>query len=193
MLSSSTFSLLVAFLLLTMPLAAFSWYTSLSYPIMTIPTAQKTINFHTPVLSSGYSLPSHITQNLLLSPQMGIILVHSLVTIEKNASITIQPGTTLAVDEYGGIDVHGRLTVRGTKENPVNFITNEQNETNRHWVGLLLEPGSVSTITYSIFHHASPPISCLPTSIYTLEHITSLFDTTNTTPSLCQDIQNGAK
>ncbi|MEO6077372.1 MAG: hypothetical protein ABIP54_01140, partial [Candidatus Andersenbacteria bacterium] len=147
-----------------------------SRPIIHIPETSPTINFHTPVLTHGFALPLHITSNLTIGPNNGTVLINNVVTVEKNISLTILPGTTLAVSEFGGIDVLGSISAVGTPSKPITFITNELNETNRHWVGILLENSSHATLTYIDIHHASPAISCAPLAQTNISNISFLLD-----------------
>ncbi|MCE9643207.1 MAG: hypothetical protein K8Q97_02650 [Candidatus Andersenbacteria bacterium] len=145
-------------------------------PLIAVPDSLQHINFHTPVITTGLVLPAHIATNMVVGPDQGTIIINSLVSIEKNASLTIQPGTTLAVSEFGGLNVFGSLYAVGTTNKPISFITNELNETNRHWVGILLQDFSTSHISNVSIHHASPAISCSGQAKTSIQHITFLLD-----------------
>lgn len=133
------------------------------------------VPFHTPAYTTGTSLPRHITGSLLVGPEDGTILVHTIITIDKGATLEIKPGTVVAVSEYGGFQVFGTLQANGTKNNPIQFISNELNEKNRNWNGILFERSSAGRVEHAIFHHASPSISCSSPGTVFLENITSLF------------------
>lgn len=133
------------------------------------------VPFHTPAHTEGKLLPQHIEETTTLGPEDGLILIHTMVTVRQGATLTIRPGTTVAVSEYGGIRVHGILNVQGTEKNPVSFISNELNEMNRSWNGILYEKTSSGTIEHAVFHHASPAISCSMAGKVTIRDNTYLF------------------
>ncbi len=145
-------------------------------PIVAVPDTVEHINFHTPVTTNGLALPAHITTNMVIGPDQGTILINSLVTIEKNASLTIRPGTTVAVSEFGGLNVFGSLYAIGTENKPISFITNEANQANRHWVGILLQDFSTSKISNVSIHHASPAISCSAQARTSIQRVSFLLD-----------------
>ncbi len=118
------------------------------------------VPFHTPIYREGKSLPKDIFESLTVGPEDGIILIHAMVTIHPSGSLTIKPGTTVAVDEYGGIRVLGNLEAKGTKQRPILFTSNELNEKNRNWSGILYEQSGLGVIEYATFHYASPSMSC---------------------------------
>lgn len=128
--------------------------------LFSIFTRPKTLDFHTPVLKSGYYLPTHIVQSLEITPTMGTVIIAGTSVIEKGAEVTIQAGTTIAVHEYGSMIVRGNLKIFGTNDLPVHFISNEAREENRTWSGIIFNPESSGTILHTIVHHASPAISC---------------------------------
>lgn len=142
--------------LYNMPLLGFD----IGKPIITLLTEKKKADFHTPVFSSGYYIPSHITGNVSLGPKLGTIIISGATVIERGAHLTIEPGTTLAVNEYGSIIVRGSMEILGSHMEPIRFISNEMREENRTWSGILFSKGSSGTIQNTIFHHASPSISC---------------------------------
>jgi hypothetical protein len=144
-------------------------------PIFNLDTSKK-IDFHTPLLNHGTTLPLHIISDTTVGPSDGIILVNTVITVEKGASLTILPGTTLAISEFGGLNIFGNINAIGTTDKPISFITNELNETNRHWVGLLLQNSSNANLQYLIIHHASPAISCAPRTQTHISNISFLLD-----------------
>lgn len=148
----------------------------LSKPILVVPDTSRNSNFHTPIVETGFTLPLHITTNTTIGPSQGIILINNLITVDKNTSLTILPGTTLAVREFGGLNILGSLHAIGTENKPITFITNELNETNRHWVGILLQNSSNTELHNVSIHHASPAISCEKEAHTSIQHITFLLD-----------------
>ncbi len=118
------------------------------------------VPFHTLAYKEGKSLPRHIEENTTLGPEDGTILINTVVTVNEGKSLVLKPGTTVAVTEYGGIRVQGTFDAAGTEKNPISFISNELNETNRNWNGIVYETTGSGKIEHAIFHHASPAISC---------------------------------
>ncbi|HSX24759.1 MAG TPA: hypothetical protein VLG69_02230 [Candidatus Andersenbacteria bacterium] len=166
-----------------------------SKPILNLGPSIPVIDFHTPVFTEGTALQHRITTDTTVGPEQGTIIINSLITVAPGAVLTILPGTTLAVSEFGGISVFGSLHAIGTPDKEITFITNEQNEVNKHWVGILLQNGSNSDIQYVSIHHASPAISCAPHIHTTISHVSFLLDAVGFAHTLftCQDIQSGAK
>lgn len=119
-----------------------------------------TVNFHTPAFASGYYLPLHITEQVHLTPDMGVIIVTGTTTIEKGARLSIAPGTTIAMNEHASLIVNGSIDAIGEHAKPIRFISNEAREENRTWSGIMFTQGSIGTIANAIFHHASPSVSC---------------------------------
>lgn len=118
------------------------------------------VPFHTPVYTNGKTLPQHIENEIILTPEDGVILVNQKVTVGKDAKLIIKPGTIIAVAEYGELRILGNIDARGTEKNQIQFISNERNETNRNWNGIIIEDTGSGRIEHTIFHHASPGISC---------------------------------
>lgn len=139
-------------------IAILAWFASDQPLIKTL--AEHRVDFHTPVFPSEYSLPTHITGHLQIGPQQGLITVSGTSTVEQGAQLIIEPGTTLAMNEYSSIRVYGQVRATGTATNPVRFITNEAREENRNWNGILFMNGSNGSIDFATFHHASPSVSC---------------------------------
>ncbi|MEK7499559.1 MAG: hypothetical protein AAB649_03060 [Patescibacteria group bacterium] len=133
------------------------------------------VPFHTPAYTTGKSLPRHITSSLTVGPEDGVILVHTVVTVDTGATLSIKPGTTVAVSEYGGLQVLGTLNASGAETTPIVFISNELNESNRNWNGILFENTGKGIVKHTIFHHASPALSCSSPGNVTLDSNTSLF------------------
>lgn len=135
------------------------------------------IPFHTPAYTEGNVLPQDIQENTTLRPEDGVVLINTVITVQKGATLTIQPGTTLAVAEYAGIRVLGTLNAHGTEKDPVQLISNELNQTNRNWVGIVYEGTGSGTIDHTLFHHASPAITCTAPGNVILDQNTYLFGT----------------
>ena len=129
------------------------------------------VPFHTPKYTEGKTLPRQIIENSIIGPEDGIIFIHTLVTVNKNAKLTIKPGTIIAMSEYSGIRVLGDVQAIGTKENPIQFVSNELNHTNRTWSGLFFEQSGAGHVEHALFQYASPAISCtIPSKIILKEN-----------------------
>jgi|SRR3989338_3236843 len=128
-------------------------------PLITVIRDRKP-NFHTPAFPAGHHLPTHITGKLHIGPATGVAILGDTTTIEQDSELVIEPGTTIAANEYASLIVEGTLLAEGTKQHPINFITNELREENRTWSGIFFADKSNGTISNTIFHHASPGISC---------------------------------
>lgn len=143
--------------------------------LIAVLTDLKKADLHTPVFSSGYYLPAHITGKFTIGPKLGVIIISGLSTVEKNAQLIIEPGTTLAVNEYGGVIVRGSVKADGTLTQPIHFISNEIREENRTWNGILFDKGSNGIIYSTIFHHASPGVSCAKETNVSVSHASFKF------------------
>lgn len=117
-------------------------------------------NFHTPAFPGGHYLPTHITGKIHIGPDTGVIILGGTTTIKKNSELIIEPGTTIAANEYASLIVQGSLFAEGSTSNPIRFISNELREENRNWSGILFTNESNGTIRNALFHHASPGVSC---------------------------------
>lgn len=152
--------------------------------------SSKSVDFHTPVFSSGYYLPTHITSKLNIGPDLGITILSGTSTIEKDGELIISPGTTLVANEHASILVKGTLRAIGTSKEPVRFISNEMREENRTWAGILFMKQGQGTIDHAIFHHASPSISCENTTDVTIRTVSfslgnlAVFGSCSYTPSI---------
>lgn len=118
------------------------------------------VPFHTPVHSSGFFIPQTIDTTLTIGPELGTTILQGNVVIEPSGHVIILPGTTIFAHEYSNVRVFGTLDARGEKHNPIAFISNEQNEQNRNWGGILYENNAKGLISHTTFHHASPAIGC---------------------------------
>lgn len=118
------------------------------------------ISFHTPKYTQGKILPRQITENVTIGPEDGIILINTTVTVNQNATLTVKPGTIVALAEYAGIRVLGNLHAKGTTERQIQFISNELNHTNRTWTGIFFEQSGTGQLEHTLFQYASPAISC---------------------------------
>lgn len=133
------------------------------------------IPFHTPVHTDGYFIPQVIDNTLVIGPDKAPIILKENVTIEPSGHLIILPGTAIFAHEYSNIRVLGTLDARGEKDNPIMFISNEQNEQNRTWGGILYEKNSNGAIEYADFQHASPSVSCQGVNVPTLQGNTYRF------------------
>ena len=118
------------------------------------------IPFHTPVHSSGFFIPQTIDTTLTIGPEQGIVILQGNIIVEPSGHLIILPGTTIFAHEYSNVRVFGMLDAQGEKNEPIAFISNEQNEQNRNWGGILYEHNTKGFISHTTFHHASPAVSC---------------------------------
>lgn len=149
-------------LLPTLIAALFLFAPAFPYIQELVPNKQNDpeIPFHTPAYTEGKTLPRHIEEDVTIGPEDGIILINTTITIKKGNTLRIKPGTTIAVAEYGGIQVLGVLDAQGDTKNPISFISNELNEKNRNWTGITYAPTGSGIIRNALFYHASPAITC---------------------------------
>ncbi len=118
------------------------------------------IPFHTPVHSNGFFIPQRVNTPLTIGPEQGIVILQGNILVEPFGHLTILPGTTIFAHEYSNIRVLGTFNARGEENNPIAFLSNEQNEQNRNWGGILYENNAKGIISHTTFHHASPAIGC---------------------------------
>jgi len=146
-----------------------NWNNRLAIPYLTSQPDR-----HTSKHTTGTVLPSVISEDLSLAPVNNPVLLTT--TTRTNAGITLKlaPGTTIYAHEFSGIIIEGRLSVQGTKEQPVLFTSNEIHPLNQTWSGITITKGAQATITHATFHYASPTLTCLVDSNATLTntHIT---------------------
>ena len=75
-------------------------------------------------------------------------LVQNEIAIDQNATLSIEPGVIVQVD-FGGIDVLGRLLVRGTSNEPVLFTSPTR------WNGLWFSnQNTTSSLDYVVIQNA---------------------------------------
>lgn len=128
------------------------------------PEYKQEIDRHSPKLTNGTFLAENISVNTTLSPEQNPVIIPSTTTIEKNATLTILPGTQFFVNEFSGLLIKGNLEVNGEKDNPIVFTTNELHPDNQTWNGLTFESTGNGNINHIHISFASPAISCLKSS-----------------------------
>lgn len=125
---------------------------------------------HTPYQVTGTFLPPEITKNTTYTPAQNPILLRGTVTVKPGVTVTFAPGTQIWAFEFSELDVEGRLVSQGTAQQPVAFVTNEQNSVNQTWNGLSFKAGSHGDLQYVHLEHGSPSLSCLAGSQVSLSH-----------------------
>lgn len=139
---------------------------------LAIPQLVREPSFHTPRYSEGTYLPIIINKDVTIAPEDGPVLIAGVVTITPQGSLLIQAGTNVYVHEYGQIVNQGNIVIEGTKDAPVIFDTNETNEANQVWGGIIVSSSGKAIITNTIFTHASPAVSCLTGSHVSINNST---------------------
>lgn len=135
-----------------------------------IPNIVAEPNFHTPAHTSGTYLPPVINKSVTYTRAQSPLLINNVLTIMPLGSVTIEPGVNVYVGEYGQIVNEGQLTISGSKNMPVTFDTNEANEANQVWGGIISKTGSKTSISFANITQASPAVTCLKNSQTKIEH-----------------------
>lgn len=116
---------------------------------------------HTPRFTTGTFLPAAITTNRTLGPANSPVILTGTTTVEKNATLTLLPGTIVVVHEYGGLNIEGNLVAQGDATKPITFASNETHRLNQAWSGVTFASGSTGDIANAKFTAAHPGVSCL--------------------------------
>lgn len=164
-------SLAVSAALLFIPLAIWAqlananvWQERLAVPRFTDEP-----NRHTPLHFTGTFLPPVIIKDRTITAADNPVIITKTVQVPSGVTLTIEPGTKIFAHEYALLDVSGQLQINGSPEKPVQFSSNEQHPVNQVWGGLVFETGSHGTIVQTIFHSASPAVSCLAGSVVKID------------------------
>lgn len=142
-----------------------TWQLRLALPFFT-----QEPNRHSPQHASGTFLPPIIPNDLELTPADNPVLLTNTTRIPVGVTVTIAPGTNIFAHEFGQLLVAGQLLINGSQTQPVTLTSNEQHPENRVWSGIIFQAGSLGKITYAIFRHASPAVSCLADSQVTTQN-----------------------
>lgn len=112
----------------------------------------------------------NVTGDLTLKTDMPYVIYDSLV-VEKNATLTLSPGTCLMFHDKCGMDVYGKVTVNGTLEQPVvmrgdrtdhMFDYLMYDNTPNRWEGITIHQGSVGNKwTYADIHSGCKGVEVL--------------------------------
>jgi hypothetical protein len=119
---------------------------------------------HTPRYFSGTFLPPVITKDTTLTAAHNPVILPHTTHVASGATLILEPGVEIWAHEFAALTIEGVLISRGTNEQPVRFESNELHPDNQFWGGLIFEPGSVGTVTYTRLTNASPGVSCLADS-----------------------------
>lgn len=77
-------------------------------------------------------------------------IVTGNVIVDEDATLTIQPGTTLRFNRGTELRVRGELVARGTAGSKIAFTSNQANRAAGDWAGILFDDSSVDAIVSSI-------------------------------------------
>ena len=139
------------------------WTNRLAIPqIITQP------NLHTPAHTDGTYLPPTINKPTTYTANQSPLLLNNTLTITTQGSLTIEPGVIIYANEYAQILNQGHLYINGTAKQPITLATNELNQVNQHWSGIITIAGGVTNIQNASIQDASPGISCMPGSQVTI-------------------------
>lgn len=116
---------------------------------------------HETKFPTGYFLLPKITKDLTLTPEQGLIILAATTEVPAGVTLTIKPGTQIYVNEFGVLQVYGRLEAAGAKEKPIVFTTNELHADNQVWNGLIFNENSSGNLSYVSIANAYPSISVL--------------------------------
>lgn len=131
-----------------------TWYSRLFSPDSTFEEP-----LHEPAVTDGIYLPPVIQRNTTLSGESPI-LIAGTVTVPKNVTLTLEPGSMVYIHEFGSLVVEGNLQAVGTLNEPIKITSNEKNTRNRNWSGVAFKSGSTGTIANTTIRYGSPAISC---------------------------------
>ncbi len=78
-------------------------------------------------VSSGHAYETHELVNVSGQWDGGTHYISDVVTVQKNETLTIQPGTVIKFAPGKNIKIYGRLSVKGTSAEPVVFTSRDDN------------------------------------------------------------------
>lgn len=159
-------TLLITLTLLLVPIAIViehqfpaDWQSRLYLPEFIVPP-----DYHTPLFTSGTTLPPVIRENMILTADQNPFLLTSATHINPSVTVTIQAGVTIFAAENASLIVNGRLIAHGTNALPITFQSNEKHPLNQTWLGVIAEPQSSVSLQHVSISDASPAVSCLSDS-----------------------------
>jgi hypothetical protein len=84
----------------------------------------------------------------------GVVVVNGKVEVDKEAALSILPGTRVAFAEGAGLTVYGKLLAKGEKARKIVFTSLQKKEAGA-WDELILEHANDSVITHAIIEYAT--------------------------------------
>lgn len=112
----------------------------------------------------GSDIPEDTTWTKAGSPY----LVQGGMTIDGNATLSIEPGVVVQFDSGGWLDVPGRLLANGTSDEPVTFTST----TGSGWYGIDFgNQEAASSLAHVIIQHAETGISDYSSKDLSLSHV----------------------
>lgn len=130
---------------------------------------------HTPLITSGTTLPTTLTESVTLTAGSSPYLLTEPLIVPKDLTLRIEPGVTIHAHEFTFLTIYGSLEANGTTTQPILFTTNELHPENQTWGGIILEANSHTTINHTTVEYGSPSISCLDGSTLNAHHLLTQF------------------
>lgn len=163
-------AILASFALLLIPLAIIFERAELKTwnARLIIPSFAEEPNRHTPLQTDGIFLPPRITENTTFTAEHNPVILTGHTEISPGITLTFSPGVHIYAHEFSEFSVFGTLRLPGANEKPILLTSNEAHPQNQTWNGIIVHPGGKTEISHTIFHHASPALTCLAGSTASL-------------------------
>ncbi|MFC0875058.1 CotH kinase family protein [Saccharicrinis sp. FJH2] len=99
-------------------------------------------------------LPAEITNDMILSMACSPYVVPDNVTVAKGATLTVEPGVEIWMDDGISMTVNGRLNAEGTETAPI-FFTSNPDSPKHKWSILRFVGADTSRLSYVVVENAS--------------------------------------
>jgi len=94
------------------------------------------------------------------------IILQGNITIPSGQTLTIEPGVTIRVGgHYSTINVFGQLVARGTRQNPIKFISNHANPNKWDWDRINFRSRQRSFLEHCIIKHSNYAVYCINSAV----------------------------
>ena len=120
---------------------------------------------------TGTFIPGSITSSITYTSADSPLIITQPTSIPAGVTVIIEPGVDIVVNEFASLNVFGTLLLRGTAAEQIQLRTNQASPNQQTWAGILSHPDSVVQIDYATITNASPGISCLKSSVATIENV----------------------